>query len=175
MSISVIIFYFIIVTTGATLHVAGHYEVQTAQDAAAALRPLAGNSATVLFSLGILGTGLLGVSVLAGSSALAVAEAFDWRAGMSERLKYAKPFYAIMIGSVVAGAAIIPFGPAPMRLLFFAAMLNGLLAPPLIVAVLIICNNKEVMGKWVNPLWLNVLGIVTALVMASAAIALLVL
>jgi Mn2+/Fe2+ NRAMP family transporter len=175
MTVSTLIAYFIIVTTGATLHSTGQTEIQTAQEAAEALRPLAGNAATILFSLGILGTGLLGVSVLAGSSALAVAEAFDWRAGMSERPERARAFYAVMIAAVVVGASIIPFAPGAIRLLFFAAMLNGLLAPPLIIAVLIICNNARIMGECTNGKWLNIFGGLTALVMTAAAVALLVL
>jgi NRAMP (natural resistance-associated macrophage protein)-like metal ion transporter len=173
MTISVVIFYFIIVSAAATLHAAGMTEISTAQQAAQALRPLAGNAATILFSLGIIGTGLLGVSVLAGSSGLAVAEAADWRAGMSEKWQRAKPFYAVMSASIGIGALVAMLNTNGIRLLFFAAMLNGLLAPPLIIAVLFICNNSEVMGEHTNGRWLNALGAITALVMTVSALVLL--
>jgi Mn2+/Fe2+ NRAMP family transporter len=173
MTISVVIFYFIVVSAAATLHAAGKTEIATAQEAAAALRPLAGNAATLLFSLGIIGTGLLGVSVLAGSSALAVAEAADWRSGMSEKWQKARPFYAVMTASIVVGAIVALLNTSGIRLLFFAAMLNGLLAPPLIIAVLFICNNSEVMGQHTNGRWLNTLGAITALVMTVSALVLL--
>jgi NRAMP (natural resistance-associated macrophage protein)-like metal ion transporter len=173
MTISVIIFYFIIVSAAATLHAAGETEISTAQQAAAALRPLAGDAASLLFSIGIIGTGLLGVSVLAGSSALAVAEAADWPAGMSEKWQSAKPFYAVMTLSIVVGVFIALFNTTGIRLLFLAAVLNGMLAPPLIIAVLFICNNSEVMGEHTNGRWLNTLGAITALVMTVSAIVLL--
>jgi NRAMP (natural resistance-associated macrophage protein)-like metal ion transporter len=173
MTISVVIFYFIIVSAAATLNAAGKTEIATAQQAAAALRPLAGNAATILFSLGIIGTGLLGVSVLAGSSALAIAEAADWRSGMSEKWRNAKPFYTVMSASIVVGAIVALLNTSGIRLLFFAAMLNGLLAPPLIIAVIIICNNSQVMGERTNGRLLNAFGALTALVMIVSALVLL--
>ena len=173
MTISVVIFYFIVVSAAATLHAAGKTEIATAQEAAAALQPLAGNAAKLLFSLGIIGTGLLGVSVLAGSSALAIAEAADWRAGMSEKWYKAKPFYAVMTASIVIGAVVAFLNTSGIRLLFFAAVVNGLLAPPLIIAVLFICNNTEVMGERTNGRLLNTFGALTALVMAVSALVLL--
>jgi NRAMP (natural resistance-associated macrophage protein)-like metal ion transporter len=172
MSFSALIFYFVVLTTGATLHAAGRHDIQTAQDAAMALRPLAGDLAALLFSLGIIGTGLLGVSVLAGSAALAVAEAAGWPGGMNEKPMKAARFYGVMAAAMLAGMAMDFAGVEPMRMLVWAAVVNGFLAPPLIVVVLVVCNNRELMGEHRNGWPLNVLGGATALVMTGAAMAL---
>ena len=173
MTISNLIFYFIIVATAATLHAAGMRDIQTAQDAAEALRPLAGNGAALLFALGILGTGLLGVSVLTGASALAIAEAAEWRAGMSERMSQAPQFYTIMALSLGGGVLISLLDINPIQMLLWAAVLNGVLAPPLIVLVIAICNNRTVMGEFCNGRALNTLGMLAAAIMTLAAIVLL--
>jgi Mn2+/Fe2+ NRAMP family transporter len=175
MTISVLIFYFIIVATGATLHAAGLHDIQTAEQAARALEPLAGRGAALLFSLGIIGTGLLGVSVLAGAAALAVAEAAEWNAGMSEPLSRAVPFYAVLITVIAAGTLLSFLQISPIRMLFVAAVLNGVLAPPLIAVVLTICNDRRVMGDLRNGRILNLLGAAAALVMSAGALALLLL
>ena len=172
MSFSALIFYFVVLTTGATLHPAGLREVQTAQDAAMALRPLAGPWAALLFSLGIIGTGFLGVSVLAGSAALAVAEAAGWPGGMNEKPAVAGRFYLVMGAAMLAGMGMAFAGVDPMRMLVWAAVLNGFLAPPLIVIVMVVCNNRELLGEHRNGWVLNALGAVTALVMSAAAVAL---
>lgn len=172
MSFSALIFYFVVLTTGATLHAAGRHDIQTAQDAALALRPLAGDLAALLFSLGIIGTGLLGVSVLAGSAALAVAEAAGWPGGMNEKPMKAARFYGVMAAAMLAGMAMDFAGVEPMRILVWAAVLNGFLAPPLIAVVLVVCNNRGLMGEHRNGWLLNVLGGVTAVVMTAAAVAL---
>ena len=173
MTISNLIFYFIIVATAATLHASGLRDIQTAQDAAEALRPLAGNGAALLFALGILGTGLLGVSVLTGASALAIAEAAEWRGGMSERMSHAPEFYATMALSLGAGVLISLLDINPIQMLLWAAVLNGVLAPPLIVLVIAICNNRTVMGEFCNGRALNTLGLIAAAIMTLAAIVLL--
>lgn len=175
MTISVVIFYFIVLTTGATLHAAGQTTIQTAEEAARALRPIAGNAASLLFSLGIIGTGMLGVPVLAGSAALAVAEAEAWKAGMSEKPRHAWRFYAVMALSLLAGMLMLGSGIPALRMLFWAAVVNGLLAPPLIGVILVVCNDRRVMGEWRNTRTLNVLGILAGLAMAAAAIALVIL
>lgn len=172
MSFSALIFYFVVLTTGATLHAAGRHDIQTAQDAAMALRPLAGDLAALLFSLGIIGTGLLGVSVLAGSAALAVAEAAGWPGGMNEKPLQAGRFYLVMAAAMLAGMAMDFAGGEPMRMLVWAAVLNGFLAPPLIVVVLVVCNNRGLMGEHRNGWVMNALGAVTAAVMTAAAVAL---
>lgn len=172
MSISVLIFYFIVLTTGATLHASGQYDIRTAQDAARALRPLAGDFAALLFSVGIIGVGLLGVSVLTGSAALAVADAMGWRSGMSERPQVALRFYAVMAVSMLAGMAMEFSEIEAIRMLVWAAVINGVLAPPLIIIVLLVCNNAGLMGEHRNGWLLNVLGGLTVLIMAGAAIAL---
>jgi NRAMP (natural resistance-associated macrophage protein)-like metal ion transporter len=163
------IMFFIILTTGSTLHIAGHTQIATAADAAQALRPLAGNAAYLLFALGLIGTGLLGVPVLAGSVAYAVAEAGGWRMGMDEKAKQAKRFYVVLTVSMLAGMAMDFFHLDAIKMLFWSAVLNGVLAPPLIVIILFVCNNREVMQDRVNGRWLNGLGGLTAAVMGVAA------
>ncbi|HEX6746451.1 MAG TPA: Nramp family divalent metal transporter [Longimicrobium sp.] len=173
MTISVVIFYFIVLTTGATLHAAGQTQIATAEQAAQALRPLAGAGAALLFSLGIIGTGMLGVPVLAGSAALAIAEAESWNAGMSEKPRRAIRFYAVMAVSLLAGMVMLRTGVPAIRMLFWAAVVNGVLAPPLIFVILVVCNDRRVMGEWRNTRALNVLGALAGLAMTAAAVALL--
>lgn len=173
MTISVVIFYFIVLTTGATLHVAGQTQIQTAEQAAQALRPLAGSAASLLFSLGIIGTGMLGVPVLAGSAALAIAQAEGWNSGMSEKPRRAFRFYGVMAVSLVAGMVMLGTGIPAIRMLFWAAVVNGLLAPPLIFIILVVCNDRRVMGEWRNTRTLNVLGVLACVAMTAAAVALL--
>lgn len=173
MTVSVVVFYFIILTTGATLYVSGQRDIQTAQQAAEALRPLAGNAAYLLFSLGLIGTGFLGVPVLAGSAAYAVAEAGAWRGGMNERPRMAKKFYGVVAVAMLAGMAMDYAGLNAIKMLFWSAVLNGVLAPPLIFIILLVCNNKHVMGTHTNGKLLNALGGMAAVVMSAAAIAML--
>ena len=172
MSFSNVIAYFIMLTTGATLFVAGQRDIQTASEAAMGLRPLAGGAASLLFTLGLAGTGLLGVPVLAGSTAYAIAEAGGWRAGMNERPRQAGKFYGILVAGLLLGMALDHLGVGGFRLLFWAAVLNGLLAAPLIVVILVVANDRRVMGRHVNGRLLNVLGATTATAMTIAAIAL---
>lgn len=166
-----VIAFFVMLTTGATLFASGQRDIQSARDAAAALRPLAGSGASFLFALGLVGTGMLGVPVLAGSSAYAIAEAGGWPGGMDERPRQAGKFYGVIAVGTLLGMALNHVGVSGFRLLFWAAVVNGLLAPPLIVLVLVICNDGAVMGGHVNGWWLNALGIVTAAVMAVAGVA----
>ena len=145
-----VVMYFIILTTGATLHPAGLVNVQTAEQAATALRPLAGRGASLLFTLGLVGTGMLGVPVLAGSGAYAIAEAVAWRGGMDETPKTAPQFYAIIALSMVIGTGLTFARVDAIRLLFWSAVVNRLFAPPLIVLVLVVCNNRRVMRTHAN-------------------------
>jgi NRAMP (natural resistance-associated macrophage protein)-like metal ion transporter len=173
MSISNVIAYFIILTTGATLHAAGQRDIQTAGQAAEALRPIAGNLAEELFSLGLIAAGFLGVPILAGSAAYAVAEASAWRRGIDRRPRIAKKFYAVIVVAMAGGMLIDYAGVNAIRMLFWAAVVNGVLAPPLIAIILHVSNNRSVMGEHTNGRALNFLGISTLLVMSAAAIAML--
>jgi NRAMP (natural resistance-associated macrophage protein)-like metal ion transporter len=172
MTLSNGIMYFIILTAGATLHQAGLTNVQTAQEAAQALRPISGALASVLFAAGIVGTGMLGVPVLAGSAAYAVAEARGWARGMDLHVRAAPHFYAIIGIATVLGTLLDFAHLNPIRMLFWSAVINGLLAPPLIVIVILVCNNRVVMGAHRNGWALNLWGGFTALLMSAAAIAL---
>ncbi len=172
MFFSNLIMYFIVLTTGATLHMAGHTDVQTAEQAAAALGPLAGRGAALLFTFGLVGTGMLGVPVLAGSGAYAVAEAAAWQRGMDEKIQRARNFYGVIIAAMLLGMALNFAALEPMKFLFWAAVINGLLAPPLIVIILIVSNDSRIMGDSRNGLWMNVIGGLAALAMLAAAVGL---
>ena len=163
--------FFIMLTTGATLFAAGQRDIATARDAALALRPLAGPAASLLFTLGLVGAGLLGVPVLAGSSAYAIAEAGGWRAAMDERPTNAKAFYATLAGGLLLGMLLDHSGVSGFRLLFWAAVLNGLLAPPLLGLILIVSNDQRTMGSHRSGWVLNTLTGGAALVMTAAAVA----
>lgn len=171
MFFSNLIMYFIILTTAATLHAHGKTTISTAQDAADALRPLAGNGAYWLFSLGLIGAGMLGVPVLAGSSAYAVAEGAVWRGSLADRAGRSSEFYGVIAVGLVLGLALDWAGFNAVSMLFWAAVLNGVLAPPLIVIVLLLTSNPAVMGSRSNPLWLAVLGWLTVAVMTVASCA----
>lgn len=166
-----VVFYFVILGTAATLHAGGKTEIESATDAAQALRPLAGNAASVLFALGIIGAGFLAVPVLTGSAAYAIAETFGWQYGLDKKPERAKQFYAAITISTATGMLINFIGINPIKALFWTAIINGFLAPPLLVVIMIVANNKEIMGNRTNGLWTNVLGWTTAVVMFAAAIA----
>ncbi|HKO15899.1 MAG TPA: divalent metal cation transporter [Gemmatimonadaceae bacterium] len=166
------IMFFIILTAGATLNRAGLTTVETAAQAAAALRPLAGPAAALLFTIGLVGTGMLGVPVLAGSAAYAVAEAASWRSGMDEKVRRARQFYGVIAVAMIVGMLLNFAQVDAIRLLIWSAVINGLLAPPLIVIILIVCNNARVMGEHRNRLAMNVLGGLAAGLMTAAAVAL---
>jgi len=172
MFFSNLVMYFIILTTAATLHTHGQTTIETAQQAAEALKPLAGNGAYLLFTLGLIGTGMLGVPVLAGAAAYAVAEARNWRGTLEDRPRLAKKFYAIVAASMILGLALDYAGFDAVKMLFWSAVLNGVLAPPLIVLVVLLTGSRSVMGDRVNPPLLKWLGWTTAAVMTIAAVAL---
>jgi Mn2+/Fe2+ NRAMP family transporter len=174
MLFSNLIMYFIILTAGSTLNRAGITNVQTAAQAAEALRPIAGDAASLLFTIGLVGTGMLGVPVLAGSAAYAVAEAAAWRAGMDEKVHKARQFYGIIAVAMVVGMFLNFLHVDAIKLLIGSAVINGLMAPPLIAIVLIVCNNQRVMGPHRNTRALNVLGGFAVLIMTLAAGALVV-
>ncbi|MGH9647185.1 MAG: NRAMP family divalent metal transporter [Bryobacteraceae bacterium] len=162
MFFSNLIMYFIILTTAATLHAHGKTAITTARDAAEALRPIAGNGAYWLFSLGLLGAGMLGVPVLAGSSAYAVAEAAKWRGSLADRPRRSRNFYAVIAAGMALGLALDYAGFNAVSMLFWSAVLNGVLAPPLIVIVLLLTNSRKIMGARESPMafcpWLDYRG-----------------
>ena len=166
------IMYFIIMTTAATLHAHGQTNIATAQEAAEALRPLAGASAYGLFTLGLIGTGMLAVPVLAGSCAYAIAEAAAWRGSLDRRPRRAKKFYVVLAVAIVLGIALNYAGFNAIKLLFTTAVVNGVLAPPLILIVLLLTRDRTVMGEAVNAPILNVLGWTTFVAMVVAAVGL---
>jgi Mn2+/Fe2+ NRAMP family transporter len=168
------IMYFIILTTAATLHAHGETNVATARQAAEALRPLAGNGAYLLFTLGLIGTGMLGVPVLVGSCAYALAEGAAWRGSMSDKPKSARKFYAVMAVAMALGLVLDFAGFNAVKMLFWSAVINGLLAPPLILLVILLTSSHKVMGKRVNSPVLKYLGWVTFVVMSAAAVALII-
>jgi NRAMP (natural resistance-associated macrophage protein)-like metal ion transporter len=167
-----IVFYFVILASAVTLHANGKTDIQSATDAAQALKPLAGPAAALLFSLGIIGAGLLAVPVLTGSSAYAVAETFGWTCSLDAKPRDAKQFYIVIALSTLIGIAIDFLGINPIRALFWTAVINGLISPPLLVIIMLISNNKKVMGDKVNNLGTNIMGWLAAAVMFAAAIGL---
>jgi len=169
-----VVMYFIILTTGATLYEEGHRDIETARQAAEALRPLAGDFASLLFTIGLVGTGMLGIPALAGSAAYAVAEAMHWRGSLNDRPRVARKFYGVLATAVALGLALNYLKVNAVKMLFYAAVINGVLAPPLIVLVTLLTNDKEVMGNKVNSAWLTWLGWLTAAVMTAATIAMII-
>lgn len=164
--------YFIILATAATLFTTGKTSISSASDAAKALQPIAGEAAGVLFALGIVGTGLLAVPILTCSASYALSEALGWRYGLNERPRAAKGFYGIIIASTLLGTLIDFVGINPIDALVWTAVLNGLIAPPLLLIILHVANNRRLMGDRVNGWGLNLLGWITTLAMGAAAIAL---
>ncbi len=163
--------YFIVLATGVTLHVAGITDINTAAQAATALRPLAGDFAYILFALGILGVGLIGVPVLAGSAAYALSEAMGWKSGLERKAADARGFYAVIAVSVLAGL-VIQYSPiSPMKALFWSAVINGVVAVPLMVVIIVLVSKKSVMGAYTANRWVVILGWIATAVMGGAAVA----
>ena len=166
------IMYFIIATTAATLHAHGQMSIATAQQAAEALRPLAGAGAYWLFTIGLIGTGMLAVPVLAGSCAYAIAEAAAWRGSLNQRPPRAKKFYIVLGVAVALGVVLTYAGFNAIKMLFASAVINGVLAPPLILLVLLLTRDREVMGDAVSSRPLAFFGWTAFAVMMIAAIGL---
>jgi NRAMP (natural resistance-associated macrophage protein)-like metal ion transporter len=171
MFFSNLVMYFIILTTAATLHAHNQTNIETAQEAARALEPLAGPAAKWLFTLGLIGTGMLGVPVLAGAGAYAVAEAKAWHGTLNDKPRLAKKFYAIVAAAMILGLVLDYAGINAVKMLFWSAVLNGVLAPPLIVLVVLLTSSQKIMGDRANPPVLKWLGWGTAVMMAVAAVA----
>ncbi|WP_174911421.1 NRAMP family divalent metal transporter [Burkholderia diffusa] len=163
--------YFIILATAVTLHVAGVTDINTAAQAASALRPLAGDFAYMLFALGILGVGLIGVPVLAGSGAYALSEVMGWKEGLERKVGDARGFYGIIAVSVLAGLGIQYSPISPMKALFWSAVINGVVAVPLMVVIIILVSKKSVMGAFTASRPLIVLGWIATAIMGAAAVA----
>jgi Mn2+/Fe2+ NRAMP family transporter len=149
---------------------AGITHIKTASDAAEALRPFAGNLTYGLFAIGIIGTGLLAIPVLAGSSSYAMSEAFKWREGLYRNLKQAHAFYGTIIISVLVGLALNFVGIDPIKALIYAAILNGIVAPIVLTLIVLISANKKIMGDWVNARGTTVLGWAVVAVMTAAGV-----
>jgi NRAMP (natural resistance-associated macrophage protein)-like metal ion transporter len=172
MGFSNVVSLFIILTTAATLHAAGITDIQTSAQAAKALEPLAGRFASTLFAVGIVGTGLLAVPVLAGSAAYGVAEAFKWRASLERQPHEAKGFYGVLAVATLIGLALNFVGINPIRALFWSAVMNGVVAVPLMVVSMLMAVNPKVMGQFTLPLRLRVVGWIATVVMLMASIGL---
>jgi Mn2+/Fe2+ NRAMP family transporter len=165
--------FFIILATALTLHRAGVTDIETAAQAASALRPIAGQFAFILFALGILGVGLIGVPVLAGSGAYALSEALGWRWGLERKLADARGFYGIIAISVLL-ALLIQYSPiSPMKALFWSAIINGVVAVPLMVVVIILASKRSVMGPFIVGRTLRIFGWLATAVMGAAAVCML--
>ncbi|WPP03533.1 Nramp family divalent metal transporter [Methylocella tundrae] len=175
MGISNLISLFIIIATAATLHAHGITEIQTSSQAAEALRPIAGPLTFFIFALGIIGTGLLAVPVLAGSAAYAVCETFDWVEGLDHKVKDARAFYGVIALATFVGLCLNFVGIDPIKALYWSAVLNGVLAAPIMASMLLIADNKKIMGDFVLPWQMRAGGWFATLVMAVASIAFIVL
>ncbi|WP_243625875.1 NRAMP family divalent metal transporter [Phenylobacterium hankyongense] len=170
MGLSNLVALFIILTTAATLHAHGVTNIQTSAQAAEALRPIAGQMTFLLFALGIVGTGLLAVPVLAGSAAYAVGEAFGWHVGLARKPHRAKAFYGMIAGATVVGAALNFTSIDPIKALFWSAVINGVVAVPVMGMMMLIAGRKEVMGRFTLSRPLKFVGWAATAVMAAAAI-----
>jgi Mn2+/Fe2+ NRAMP family transporter len=162
--------YFIILATAVTLHTAGITDINTAAQAASALRPLAGNFAFILFALGILGVGLIGVPVLAGSGAYALSEALGWKSGLERKATDARGFYGIIAVSVLAALAMQYLPISPMKALFWSAVINGIVAVPLIAVIILLVSKRSVMGAFTASRPIVILGWLATAVMGAAAV-----
>jgi NRAMP (natural resistance-associated macrophage protein)-like metal ion transporter len=174
MFFSNLVMYFIILTTAATLHAHGKTHIATAREAAEALRPLAGEGAYLLFTLGLVGAGMLGVPVLAGSSAYAVGEAAAWKTSLKQKPHSAKRFYTVIGISMAIGMGMDFMGFNAVSMLFWSAVLNGVLAPPLVFLVVMLTSDRKVMEQHVSSPLLRILGWITGVVMSLAALAMIV-
>ena len=168
MFFSNVVMFFIIATTASTLFVNGIHDIQTADQAAAALKPLAGSASSLLFTLGIVGTGLLAIPVISGSAAYALSEALGWKEGMNKKFREAKMFYIVIIVATLIGFLMTLTNVNPFDALFFTAVLYGAISPILILFMLHIANKKSIMGTNTNSLLSNFLGLSAFFIMAAA-------
>jgi Mn2+/Fe2+ NRAMP family transporter len=171
MFLSNLVMFFIIAACGGILFPHGITEITSAAQAAEALKPFAGNATYFLFAIGIIGTGLLAIPVLAGSSSYAIAESLRWREGLYRGLNQAYAFYGIIIISMLAGLALNFIGLDPIKALIYSAIANGLVAPFILFFIVKISSNKKVMGHWRNKPLTTAIGWITTSVMAVAGVA----
>lgn len=172
MFFSQLVMFFIIVTTASTLGANGITSINTATDAAQALRPIAGNFTFILFALGVLGTGMLAVPVLSGSASYAISETLGWSEGLNKKLKQARGFYGVIIIATIVGLLVNFTKVPPFKMLYYTAVLNGLIAPPLMVMILLVSSNPRIMGKYINNSFSNWMGVIITSIMTIAAAAL---
>ena len=172
MTISGFVMYFIILTTGTVLFKGGVHQIDTVEQAAMALKPLAGNLAYLLFAVGVIGTGFIAIPVLSGSISYIITETFGWEQGLDKKFHEAKGFYVIIAISLILGLSLNYIGITPIESLIYTAILYGLTAPVLILIILHISNNKQIMGENVNGKLANILGFSAFLIMLVAAVAL---
>jgi len=173
MFFSNLVMFFVILTCGSVLFPNGIHQLDTVEQAASALKPIAGNAAYGLFAVGIIGTGFLAIPVLAGSVSYMVAETFGWKEGLDMNFLQAKPFYLVIIFSLFIGLLINYTGISPMDGLIYTAILYGVTSPVLILIVLHISNNRKIMGDRVNKRRSNILGWITFALMTAGALLLL--
>jgi NRAMP (natural resistance-associated macrophage protein)-like metal ion transporter len=172
MLLSNVVMFFIIAACGAILYPQGITQIHTASEAAEALRPFAGELTYFLFAIGIIGTGLLAIPVLAGSSSYAVSESFKWREGLNQKLHQAHAFYGVLLLSVIVGLGINFLGIDPIKALIYSAVANGIVAPVVLALIVIISSNKHVMGEWVNGRKVTFVGwVVTGIMIISGVTA----
>jgi NRAMP (natural resistance-associated macrophage protein)-like metal ion transporter len=169
MTVSGFVMYFIILTTGTVLYNGGVHQIDTVEQAAMALKPLAGNMAYLLFAIGVIGTGLIAIPVLSGSLSYIFTETFGWEQGLDKKFHEAKAFYTIIAISLVLGLSLNYVGISPIKALIYTAILYGLTAPVLIAIILHISNNKKIMGNNVNGRLSNILGFAALIIMTVAA------
>ncbi|MBK7376368.1 MAG: divalent metal cation transporter [Ferruginibacter sp.] len=172
MSFSGLVMFFIILTTGTVLFKGGIHQIDTVEQAAMALKPLAGNLAYLLFAIGVIGTGLIAIPVLCGSLSYIFAETFGWEQGLDKKFHEAKAFYVIIAVSLILGLSLNYIGISPVKALLYTAILYGLTSPVLIAIILHISNNKKIMGENVNGRTSNILGFAALIIMTVAAAAL---
>ncbi len=171
MFFSCLVMYFIVLASAATLHAAGKTDIQSATDAAEALRPFAGDLSAALLAVGLIGSGVLAVPILSASAAYAMSEAFGWRYGLDTNPARARQFYAVIATATIIGVAINYLGINPIDALFFTAVVNGFVAPPLLVLIMLVGNNRSIMGERTNSRLTNVLGwTATAAMFVAAAL-----
>lgn len=170
MFLSNLAFFFIVLTTGSVLFNANIRNITTVEEAAKALKPLAGDFSYLLFSVGVIGTGFLAIPVLASSLSYMLAETFGWKEGLNKKFRQAPGFYITMIISLAIGLLIPILGISPIKALLYTAVLYGITAPLLIGIILHICNQKKIMGEYTNGKWANIFGIITFIIMLSSAV-----
>lgn len=170
MLISGIVAWFIILSAGSVLINGGVHKIETVEQAALALKPLAGDGAYILFAIGIIGTGFIAIPVLSGALSYSICETFGWKEGLDRKFNEARPFYIIIAVSLILGLSLNYIGISPIKALIYSAILYGLTAPILIAVILHISNNKKVMGKFTNRLSSNIFGFITLIIMSLGSV-----